>query len=408
MIESIIKFSLIDNKNFHDKLETLSTSVLHHKTMKNVYQSLQEPVDASNSVFVTLKTGSKGKCYYPFFLREPFSLKDVDFCSLIDPEHLEQLKDRKLIPLVCMLSENWKLLNCEPNRIFRNSPYFNVINQLEKHNIREEDVVWLTCNKYHVQDPRVKSKFIHFDFFLEQQKVLPNKFLPLTDIKHRYLSMARGVPRHHRFAMTYLLHKNELSKHGAISCADYENFSYQGSAETTDDYIKKLTHFDPSSFTKFKSILPLVIDSNTTEIVVPEHESYQSPINLHQDGRDESHLFQNVFMNVVNETHHPDDLVFITEKTYRSINYCRPFVINGDSGSLKYLQEMGFKTFDKFWDESYDTDDDHTKIIKICKILERVCTMDIKDLQTLYQEMLPILSHNYNLLKQYEQWNKLN
>lgn len=408
MIESVIKFNLIDNKNFHDQLETLSSSVLHYKTMKNVSQLLREPVDASRSVFIKFQTGPKGKCYYPFFLREPFSLKNVDFCSLIDPEHLQQMKDRKIIPLVCMLSENWKLFNFERNRIFRNSPYFNIINQLEKHSIREEDVVWLTCNKYHVQDTRIKSTFIHFDFFLEQQKVLANKFLPLTEIKHRYISMARGVPRHHRFAMTYLLHKNDLTKHGAISCADYENFSYPGSKETTDDYIKKIENFDSSSFDNFKSMLPLIIDSNTTEIVVPDHESYQSPINLHQDGRDESHLFQNVFLNVVNETHQPDDLVFITEKTYRSINYCRPFVINGDKGSLQYLKEMGFQTFNNFWDESYDTDDDHTKITKICRIVENVCSMDIQELYALYQEMLPILEHNYYLLKQYQQWNKLN
>ena len=208
--------------------------------MENLYQLLDEPVDASSSVFVNLKTEPNGKCYYPFFLREPFSLKNVDFCNLIDPEHLQQLKDREIIPLVCMLSESWKLFNLEPNRIFRNSPYFNIINQLEKHNIREEDVVWLTCNKYHVQDIRIKSTFIHFDFFLEQQKVLGNEFLPLTEIKHKYISMARGVPRHHRFAMTYLLHKNNLLQHGAISCADYENFSYQGRTETTDDYIKKI------------------------------------------------------------------------------------------------------------------------------------------------------------------------
>lgn len=307
-----------------------------------------------------------------------------------------------------MLSESWELFNFDPNRIFRNSPYFNVIDQLERHNIREEDVVWLTCDKYMRHDPRIKAEFIHFDFFLEQQKVLANKFLPLTEIKHRYISMARGVPRHHRFAMTYILHKNDLTKHGAISCADYENFSYRGSKETTDDYIKKIENFDSSSFDNFKSMLPLIIDSNTTEIVVPDHESYQSAINLHQDGRDESHLFQNVFLNVVNETHQPDDLVFITEKTYRSINYCRPFVINGDKGSLQYLKEMGFQTFNNFWDESYDTDDDHTKITKICRIVENVCSMDIQELYALYQEMLPILEHNYYLLKQYQQWNKLN
>jgi len=390
---STIKFNLIDNKHFHEKLEGLSTSVLHHKTMKQVHKLLDEPVDASNSVFVKLTTEPKGKCYYPFFLREPFSLKDVDFCSMIDPEHLQQLKDREIIPLVCMLSESWPLFNFEPNRIFRNSAYFNIIDQLEKNNIKEEDVVWLTCDKYSRQDPRIKARFIHFDFFLEQQKILKNKFLPLIDIKHRYLSMAQGVARHHRYAMTYQLYKNNLLEHGAVSCSAYENFHYNTRPGTTDEYVSKLENFEQTMFDSFKQSLPLIIDNQT---------------NLHQVGNDESYLFENVFVNVVNETHQPDDMVFITEKTYRSINYCRPFVINGDSGSLQYLKEMGFKTFDKFWDESYDTDDDHMKITKISKIVEYVCGLDIRDLQTLYIEMLPTLQHNYTVLKNYDQWNKLN
>jgi hypothetical protein len=292
-----------------------------------------------------------------------------------------------------MLSESWKLFNFERNRIFRNSAYFNIIDQLEKNNIKEEDVVWLTCDKYMRQDPRIKAKFIHFDFFLEQQKILKNKFLPLTDIKHRYLSMAQGVARHHRYAMTYQLYKNNLLAHGAVSCSAYENFHYNTRPGTTDEYISKLENFEQTVFDSFKQSLPRIIDNQT---------------NLHQAGNDESHLFENVFVNVVNETHQPDDIVFITEKTYRSINYCRPFVINGDSGSLQYLKEMGFKTFDKFWDESYDTDDDHTKITKICNIVEYVSGLDIRELQTLYQAMLPILEHNYKVLKSYEQWSKLN
>jgi len=190
MVDTAVKFNLVDNKSFHDRLESKKSN---------------EPVDASNSVFVNLILDPNGKFYYPFFLREPFSLKDFDFCELIDAEHLQQLQDRKIIPLICMLSESWPLFNLEPTRIFRNSAYFNIINQLEKNNIKEEDVVWLTCNKYMRQDPRIKAKFIHFDFFLEQQKVLENKFLRLIEIKHRYLSMAQGVPRHHRFAMTYQL-----------------------------------------------------------------------------------------------------------------------------------------------------------------------------------------------------------
>ena len=134
-----------------------------------------------------------------------------------------------------------------------------------------------------------------------------------------------------------------------------------------------------------------------------------SPINLHQDARDESHLFRNSFLNVVNETHQQDDLVFITEKTYRSINYCRPFVINGDKGSLRYLKDMGFQTFEKFWDESYDeATSDHIRINKIIEIVKHIVSLADNELLDLFQDMLPIIKHNYNVLKNYEQWDRLN
>ena len=142
MVDTAVKFDLVDNKSFHDKLESCI---------------LDEPVDASRSIFVNLITDPTGKCYYPFFFREPFSIKDIDFCKFIEPEHLQKLKDRKIIPLVCMTSESWTLLHLNRNRIFRNSPYFNVINQLVKHDIREEDVVWLICNKYQPTDTKVKA-----------------------------------------------------------------------------------------------------------------------------------------------------------------------------------------------------------------------------------------------------------
>ena len=379
MVDTAVKFNLINNKSFHDKLESMKSNT---------------PVDVSNSAFVKLILDPTGKCYYPFFLREPFSFKDFDFCELINLEDLQKLQDRKVIPLVCMVSESWTLFEYRPGRPFRRSLYYHVIKQLEKNNIKEEDVVWMSCNRYQIEDSRIKSTFIHFDFYLEQQKVLKNQFLPLTEIKHKYLSMAQGVHRHHRYAMTYQLYKNDLFQHGAISCTDYENFHYNEMTETTDEYLSKLENFDQETFNSFKQSLPYNIDNQ---------------LNLHQGGNDESHLFENVFVNLVNETHQPDNTVFITEKTYRSINYCRPFIINGDPGSLQYLKEMGFKTFDKFWDESYDTEKhDHEKIKKITQLIQYICGLDHAQLMTLYESMLPTLKHNYKVLKNYEQWSKLN
>ena len=395
MKQSKIKFTFIDNKDFHKKLENVSQAVLHHLTMTCNMEIIPN-TDATISVFRTLPKQADGKCYYPFFLREPFSLENIDFCEFIEPQHLKMMQEKKIIPLVVMTSELWVLFNLEPNRIFRNSPYFHVIKKLEKHGIKEDDVVWLSCDRYIPKDARIKARFLHFDYFLEQQKVLSNNFDTLNEIEHKFISMAQGVHRHHRYAMSYNLFKENLLQHGLSFCPEYENFSYVNAKrfELTDDYMKNLPSFDELVFEKWKQTLPTEIDGK---------------VNMHHLRCDEGHLFKKVFLIIANETHQPDDTVFITEKTYRCINYCRPFLINGDRGSLRYLKEMGFKTFSSFWDESYDDEkSDHARISKITAILKNICAMSNAQLLAQYKKMMPILQHNYNVLKNYEQWNQLN
>ena len=395
MKQSEIKFTFIDNKDFHRKLENVSQAVLHHLTMTCNMEIIPN-TDATISVFRTLPKQADGKCYYPFFLREPFSLENIDFCEFIEPQHLKMMQEKKIIPLVVMTSELWVLFNLEPNRIFRNSPYFHVIKKLEKHGIKEDDVVWLTCDRYIPKDARIKARFLHFDYFLEQQKVLSNNFDTLNEIQHKFISMAQGVHRHHRYAMSYNLYKENLLQHGLSSCPEYENFSYVNAKrfELHADYMKTLPSCDNLVFEKWKHTLPTEIDGK---------------INMHHLRSDEGHLFKKVFLIISNETHQPDDTVFITEKTYRCINYCRPFLINGDRRSLRYLKEMGFKTFSSFWDESYDDEkSDQARISKITGILKSICAMSNAQLLAQYKKMMPILKHNYNLLKNYEQWNQLN
>jgi len=58
----------------------------------------------------------------------------------------------------------------------------------------------------------------------------------------------------------------------------------------------------------------------------------------------------------------------ISEKTWKVLANCRPFVILGDTNMLKTLQAAGFKTFGKFCDESYDTETDLN--IRITKVIE--------------------------------------
>ena len=90
------------------------------------------------------------------------------------------------------------------------------------------------------------------------------------------------------------------------------------------------------------------------------------------------------------------DTIFISEKTYKPIYLCQPFVIFGNPFTLNKLHELGYKTFDRWWDESYDTETDLKKRFdKILSILEMISELSLDELQELKNEMQHVLIHNY-------------
>ena len=62
---------------------------------------------------------------------------------------------------------------------------------------------------------------------------------------------------------------------------------------------------------------------------------------------------------------------------------------------------MGFKTFDQFWDESYDDCYDHEeRMRKILKVIDYVDQKSIEELRLIYEQMTDILEHNFALANQ--------
>jgi len=45
---------------------------------------------------------------------------------------------------------------------------------------------------------------------------------------------------------------------------------------------------------------------------------------------------------------------FVTEKTFKPIQYQHPFMVYGQQHTLKFLHDLGFETFENLFDESYD------------------------------------------------------
>ena len=90
---------------------------------------------------------------------------------------------------------------------------------------------------------------------------------------------------------------------------------------------------------------------------------------------------------------------FFTEKTFRPISMVQPFILVSNYGMLNRLKSFGFKTFDKWWDESYDLiENDRNRLDEIFKLISHLNKLSIDELNDMYLEMIPILKYNYNHL----------
>ena len=122
----------------------------------------------------------------------------------------------------------------------------------------------------------------------------------------------------------------------------------------------------------------------------------------------QSHL--DCFVNIITETLFDINSIFISEKTYKTIYMCQPFIIFGNPYTLKKLKELGYETFDKWWDESYDEElDINDRFKKIVNILEQISEWDMDKCFQIKKEMQEILIHNYkHMFKTDEMYNLFN
>lgn len=104
------------------------------------------------------------------------------------------------------------------------------------------------------------------------------------------------------------------------------------------------------------------------------------------------------FVYVVTETCFWEKKKHLTEKIFKPIVARQPFLLLGCANNLSYLREHGFKTFNHWWDESYDSiENPIDRLQAVVKILKDICSLSIDELQKLRQEMQSVLDHNFNL-----------
>lgn len=90
----------------------------------------------------------------------------------------------------------------------------------------------------------------------------------------------------------------------------------------------------------------------------------------------------------------------ISEKSLIPIMCKNSFIVVGAPHSLKYLKSLGFKTFNTWWDESYDDEENHEKRLKmILELVDYIDNLTKRDKEIIYNQMNPVLEYNYQKLQ---------
>jgi hypothetical protein len=125
-----------------------------------------------------------------------------------------------------------------------------------------------------------------------------------------------------------------------------------------------------------------------------QHENSYYPIQ-HPSNLNLLQYYNDIFVDIVCEPNVSGNSFLVTEKLWRSIIARRPFIVMSNPNYLANLKRLGFKTFDRWWSEEYDTYSIQYRITRIEQLLAIIARWDLAKLSTTLIEMQSVLDYNY-------------
>jgi hypothetical protein len=291
-----------------------------------------------------------------------------------------------------------------------NSYTYKTIDRLDDHTTRLLDRTWVMriYSRIKVRAPGIiivsETESDNIDYICEQRNLRPfyyffhgwaaldwyrgydRTFLvtPWTErkIKKTFFSANRiiGGLRQHRVLMLYHFQKSGLMHNwiSASAVCPAENAPIREIAAQYQD--------------RYPDIVDVIDQIDLPRLFPGEDSTRMSSCWLDQfDICAESLIYH------VTETVYTGRRLHLTEKSFKPIALGMPFILTATAGSLAYLRSYGFKTFGKFWDESYDVEtDDFVRAEKVAELLKQLDDLSDKKKQELFHACWPVIEHNWN------------
>jgi len=239
--------------------------------------------------------------------------------------------------------------------------------------------------------------FAAHDWFRGYQ--FDSRIMPVTQrtLKKKYITFNRltGNARIYRSLFVGELSLRGLIEQGYVSYSDLcpEHGHYSNNLDQAIETYK----LDINYINDVKQALdilphPLRIDYHNKDSI-PNHSMVLSAVEQCME----------TFLHVVTETCYWERKCHLTEKIFKPIILRQPFVLLGCAHNLEYLKNYGFKTFDRWWDESYDHIEDPVQRLKaVAEVVEYISSLTIGQLTDMLHEMEEVLEYNYQLFNSKE------
>ncbi len=243
------------------------------------------------------------------------------------------------------------------------------INIIEVNRYLEEAKPWI----------RDIDKFPIEDF--KQDRIRDKKFLCLN-----------GAFRTHRARIVSELFRSGLDKDGYISLIGNYGEGLPIKSDLQPELDKDtIKYFIDTIVPRFPIALDLEKD---VELIEP----YLGNSYIHK-------MYTNSYFNILTETSYDyentiiGNNIFPTEKIYRVIFGMQPFIVVSNTGYLKHLKSMGFKTFPEFFDESYDEiKNPWERMDVILTQIKEICSLSKEKIHKKYYNIFDKLEYNRNRL----------
>ncbi len=262
------------------------------------------------------------------------------------------------------------------------------------------------CNQLRINDRILISNFEWFEYEASISLQKLESLLPaekkFENINKTFLCYNNKY-RPWRSEIFAIFYKLDLFKNSYISMNDsckYYNGTWEqnwhdfsGSTINTSTLSGRsevMNHFNITyeDISFLNKSLPFVIDNTKTE-----KEKIQI-INA------EPNLSYQSLISVITETNFFQPDIFFTEKTWKPIANKQPFIMMGPYKSLEYLRRLGYKTFNDFFDESYDQEyEPGNRMIMIGELCKQIDSWTIEKKKEFFEASHDIVNHNFNLLK---------